>query len=104
MRPFEGLSISTVRELNSYEQAGGVQRGRALDDLVIQHLTTVRELESLGLFESELIRCLAEGFNIKELAQLFGVCPATIVRRIYEITPALYGVDAYDCLMKAASA
>lgn len=93
------LSVSTVRDLNTYEQTGCVT-GRALDEMIVQHLTVLRLLEAVGLVEGELIRCLAEGFTLGELAEMFGISRSRMRRRIRDVIPLLYGWDAADCARK----
>jgi DNA-binding NarL/FixJ family response regulator len=70
-----------VQSFNSYELTGCMEGagGHALDDLVIEHLTVQRELRKLNAREEVVLRMMAEGYTVAEIAEELGVSARTVV-------------------------
>lgn len=93
--PSAMLTIGSLRMFNTFESAG-VFEGRMsrLDDLILEHLITVRELEKLNAHEEVLIRMAAEGFTYQEMAEEIGSSVSTVGRKMRQVRWSLYGINA----------
>lgn len=86
------LNMASVRMFNTYETCGYFSRTRrALDDLIVEHLTMVREMGRLNKYEQICCRMLAEGFTLAEIAAVMKVSERTAGRYAQQIRWTLYG-------------
>lgn len=61
-----------------------------LENLIIEHLDTVRELESIDAHMANLIVLVAQGYNVGECASRLGISKRTMTRRVVELREKFY--------------
>ena len=98
--PSPALNVANLRDLNSYELTGHHRRGAALDDLILAHLAVQAELRKLDAYQELIVRYMAEGYNLSEIAREIGCTPQTVARHAEQLRWSLFGVDAADALAK----
>lgn len=90
-----GLTIGSLRMLNTYESTGMFEGKQSrLDDLVLEHIQVQRELSELNAYEETLVRMVAEGYTPTDIAEELGCSPATIRMKLNRIQWSLYGIEA----------
>lgn len=74
------LSVTALRRLNMYDCTDNFPRNTSLEDMVIEHLTIVKELQRLDGIEEFIVRMTVEGYKDGEIALALG-CSVKSVRR-----------------------
>lgn len=77
------LTLASIRKamsFSAYPQGAG-----SLDDLIIEHLDTVRALKQIDGKMASLVVLVSQGYNIGECSTILGLSRRTVARRMKQM-------------------